>query len=154
MKLDKIRKFKNQLIIPGFQPRDLRNLVWKCSQEPETRWKHTNKLQCQSFRHRSLTDIYNICLSYYPEVTLDEVMYHLARLCYKGYCISNYCPVIQKQVFYPNSIYDAEFDGNIVEDDYYSNRDKEDVNRLREIQKEHAAEWSQEKKKKKVKQPY
>ncbi len=147
MKLDQIRKFKNKLIIPGFTPKNLRNLIWQCTQEPETRWAHTNKLQCESRRHRSLTDIYNICLSYYPETTLDEVLYHLARLCYKGYCVSNFCSVVRKQVFYPCSIYDGEFDGNIVEyEPGYG--DKETFRKLKEIQQKHKAEWSAENRKK------
>ncbi len=135
MKLDKIKLFKRKLLIPGFAPKHVRNAVWKGTQQPESKFNGTIR-QCDAGRNRSVMDIYNIVNSYFPETSLEDVLYHLARLCYKGYAFSNYCPVIQRQVFYPTSIYENE-PGNV--------RGKSEVaQKLREIQYANSHDWDNE----------
>lgn len=140
----KIKEFKNKLYIKDFKPKNLRNLIWKMTQEPETRWDN-GRIQCLDYHHRSLTDIYNVAKSYYPDCSVDQVFYHLARLCWKGYCIGNYCSEIQKPVFYPKSIYDGEYDGNIMMD-YFpkGTQSREVAEKLLEIQEEHKNQWENE----------
>ncbi len=141
MKLNKITQFKRKLFIPGFTPKDLRNCVWKCTQRPESRFED-GAYQCESDRNRSFQDIWNICHSYFPECTMEEVMYHLARLCYKRYCIANWCCVIKRLVFYPSSIYDGHYPGNVYGNSAVSKA-------LKTFQHEHSAEWAAEPKPKK-----
>lgn len=62
---------------------------------------HTN-----SNKRRSLGDIYNICKTYYPDVTLKEIITELYTLCKtkQGFRTS-YCYNISKRVFYYDSFH-------------------------------------------------
>ncbi len=76
----------------------------------DTIYVDTEEVQCSPDRRRSLGDIYNICLYYYPKCTIEEVATMLYILCDEdeGFRTS-YCYTICKRVFYfeegsPNEI--------------------------------------------------
>lgn len=64
-----------------------------------------DKVYCYPGKNRSLGDIYKICLHYFPNISLEEVMKELAYLVKDELTTVGviYCPHINKRVFISNS---------------------------------------------------
>lgn len=54
-------------------------------------------LQCLSCKHRSLGDIHQICITYYPNVTIEEVKETLLN--FGSNLVGHYCRDIHKRVY-------------------------------------------------------
>lgn len=78
-----------------------------------------NSIQTESGKRRSLGDIYNICKTYYEDITLKRVITELYRLCNntQGFRTS-YCYLIQKRVFYYDYFANNAILNDNIKDEY------------------------------------
>lgn len=88
----------NKLSLKEFIKEFIVNLNYRYN----TRYVKSKGKQCEWGKRRSTGDIFMICRSYYPDVTLKEVMTIIAELGQELDIIVTYCPTIKKRVFYKN----------------------------------------------------
>lgn len=64
-----------------------------------------DKYICGTGRRRSAHDIYLICLNYYPDITIDDVLKILVNLRNNNKIKGSYCNTIHKYVYHMDSNY-------------------------------------------------
>lgn len=99
-------KRKNPVELEGEPPVDLAELIGRVVLERKKTIipKLGNRVQCDTYRLRSLQDTYSVAKSYFPEITLPKLVKAFKKLKKDGIIVSDYCSVIQKIVHYNKNI--------------------------------------------------
>lgn len=86
-------------------PQFVNNLINKYLKEHDTYYKNTNLIQCLACKARSLGDLWLICKSYYPNITLRKLKKVLVILTEDGNIGSLHCGNIDKRTYYAKNKY-------------------------------------------------
>lgn len=105
---DKVKK-RHKLVLDGYNHNQklplkdfIHSFLGDLNQMHSTIYKTSGNSQCRKGRRRSASDVFLVCKSYYPNVTMKQVMTHLVELVNEAKIKTIYCGMINKRVYRKN----------------------------------------------------